>query len=223
MSRYFKHLSIGSLHKGAGFTLPELMLSTAIMAMMTTMVVSDLRASKMSDELKTAVRVVSSDIRSARDRAIGGQNVKTCTSGATIAIAEESVSLCTDLSSLGYTIPSAVGLSMASGTSYDLFADVDHAPAYANGMQDGATERWMTRNLALSGTPNVVIDHITVDGSAVNRVSLAYARQSGTMMIDGVVNLLTPKTIVITMRQTQSNQTRTITVDQWSGRLKTDL
>ena len=191
--------------------------------MLTTMVVADLRTSRMSDELKTAVRVVSSDLRSVRARAIGGENVKTCTSGSTKAVAEQGTTLCTDQTSLGYSIPSAVGMVMATGSAYELFADVDPAPLYANGLKNGAVELLFIRDLGLSGTPNVVIDQITENGIAMTPVTLAYRRQSGTMMLDGAMSSSAPKIVVITLRQTQSNETRTITIDQWSGQLKTQL
>ncbi len=190
----------------------------SILAMLTIAVVTDLRASRMSDELKTAVRVVSSDIRTAQTQAIAGQNLKTCvdTMGNRV-IAENSSATC--MTSIGYSIPSAVGLAMASGTTYDTFAEIDNQ--FVNGIED-PSEIFVNKQLAQFGTPNVTIT-IAVNGAPVNNVSLAFRRQSGTMLVDGALNATAPKIVTLTLTQTQSGQTKTITIDQWSGRILTSL
>lgn len=202
----------------SGFTLVELMVSIAIMGLIAVVTMNDMRTSQRKDQLNTAARVLAADIRAMQAQALSGKNIKSCPLGVAHTVCEQSASVCSDSAQCIAQPPSAVGLHVTvAGTSYDEFADVDSI----DGLKD-PNEIIQSRSFPLLGAQNVVIDALTAGGAPVNDADVSFQRQNGTMGINGCyapVCNAGPFTLIIQLRQTQTNDTKNIVLNAITGRI----
>ena len=207
--------------KLAGYSLPEMLIALAVLMLIALISVFGLNSASHSDELRTAARQISADIRSAQSRALEAQNVKACSTGVKQAVCENlnpgCISACQD------AIPNAFGVyMMLASSTYQTFADIN--PATPDYMLTDQGEVIMTRSF-LGLSSDVKVDSITsfrVSGGSLQPwVDASFTRQSGTThIIDPLVATLgEPSMARIVLRHAKSGQTITIEVNRVTGRV----
>ena len=207
--------------KVAGFSLTELMVSVAIIAIMTTFVVTSLGSAQQQQYLTTASRVVAGDLRSLQASALTAQNIPTCLNGSNKSIAcALTKASCAVPSSCTPQPPQAVGVAFKlNQPTYAFFAELNSPPDYADA---GASEEYLVHNLAV-GSPNVVVGALTTTTPVPSgsEVDVSFQRQNGQAQIL-VCNAgaCTPAaTLTITLKQTKTNATTDINFNPVTGRV----
>ncbi len=208
----------------SGFTLSEVMISIAIVGIISVAAFYSLRQGRMNDELNTAVRVVASDLRNVQSRALTAQNVKFCedtsTPTAKNIVCENSTALCQTPVVCTAVPPAGVGVHLTkAGSGYDFYAKYD--PGTTDWREVDPGEVFFTRSLATAGASNVKISKLgTADMSALD---VAFQRQNGNMLIDacpaGCTNLTT---ITITLQHKVSLKTASVSLNTITGRISID-
>lgn len=206
-----------------GFTLAELLVSVAIMAVISTIAVVDLRRSAEHDELATAVRVMQSDVSGLQSEALAATNIAFCQDAlANWIVCSNGTSDCAVPASCAAAAPGGVGVTFNVGSStYDLYA-VHDADA-SNWTQTSAKQVFMTRSFAQSGAPDVVIQSVTPSGPTTGRSDVLFRRQQGGMEINKTCAICAADaTLDVTLEQTQTHETESIHLDSISGRVTLD-
>ncbi len=202
-----------------GFTLIELMVSIAIMGIIAVVTMNDLRSSQRKDQLNNAARIVAADLRTFQAQALTGQNVKSCLSGTSVIVCEQSANSCSNGSiSCIAQPPSAVGLHFKTAvTEYDEFADV----ASSDWQENLPNELLQIRSLPLLGAQNVVIQELIAGSVTVTDADVAFKRQTGNMGINGCYDCGSsgPYNLTIRLKQTQTNETKDVVLDAVTGRI----
>lgn len=209
--------------KQPGFSLPELLVSIAIVTLISTIAVVNLYSSQRKEELVTAQRVLAADIRAIQSRALSAQNVKTCVSAGKNITCETSTALCDIPANCQPAPPYANGMFFHAGSAaYPFFADVDVTGK--DGMDtSGANEEYFTRSFSAVNAPNVQITSLVAAGLSVPDVNVSFDRQNGKMSIFPCTLVCAPvTTLTITMTQTQSGDTKTISLNAITGRVSLD-
>ena len=206
-----------------GFTLIEMLVSIAIIAIMTTIVIQNLGTAQQGQQLITAARVIAGDIRSQQASALTAQNIPTCSNGSKNITCALSVISCVPVGSCKPFPPYAVGLAFKSGvaqTRYALFADVDSSSR--DYLDTGAGEEYLMHDLAGAGAPNVVVSSFTLTPTVTptpTEVDVAFDRQSGQAHITcpgaGCVGTTL---LTINLKQTQSGATSAVDFNPLTGR-----
>jgi prepilin-type N-terminal cleavage/methylation domain-containing protein len=207
-----------------GFTLVELMVSIAILMLLSTTTVFSLRVTRENDELSTAARLLSSDLRNVQARSLAARNVKTCTiSGGTKRVCEDentSAQACVD--TCAAVPPPRFGVTLTTGSGkYVMFADV-------------STEDWRLSNaeeILLGRNLNplddkVLIQTITTEFGSLSTANVGVSRQSGTMRIEAcgdaglpVCAPTEPRTLTVTLRHVASGKETTVSLNSVTGRV----
>jgi prepilin-type N-terminal cleavage/methylation domain-containing protein len=208
------------MRKQLGFTFVEAMISMAVIAIIASISVFSLAASQRTDQLNTAAQVVVADLRSLQSSALSSENIKTCAAGGKNITCEQSMTACDGgASSCTPQSPAAVGVEFkVNQPSYDFFAEVEPSTAGDWALTTGSGEKYLTRSLAQSGAPNVRIVTLSV-GSPTD---VAFERQNGSMVINGCrvsQGCSTHTSLTVVLQQTQSLETRTITMNAFTGRI----
>ena len=168
----------------SGFTLVELMVSVAILLLITASVISDIQRGRQQEELASSLRLVQGALRDAQADALAAVSVKTCTVSSNNVVCEHDDSLCGAAVCNQDTSPSAFGLVFQTGTStFSFFADV-----FASDLDEDASGRERLELLRLarpkSDADTVTIDSLTADSSSVTEATVTFDRQSGNMRIN---------------------------------------
>lgn len=206
------------MHKTKGFSFTEAMVSIAILGIIATIAVFDLRKSRQTDELNTAVRVVAADLRALQTRALTAANLKTCPdAGGITVVCENGTSPCADPAQCLPAPPLAVGARFTTNqNAYDLFADVD--PSKYDVKETDATEVFFQRALDKSGAPNVTVQAL----SAGSPSDVGFLRQNGNMQVNGCnpkIGCGAPLTLTVTFLHSQSGNTKAVFMDVNTGRI----
>ena len=203
----------------SGFTLIELLISVFIISLISIAAVVNLSASRRTDQLNNAARLVAADLRSLQSRALSGQNIKSCPDkDSKQVVCENDTSACSNPMTCSPLPPLGVGVhfDVKQGTSYDLFADVD-ASSKNDWKKTDASEIFQTRDLAANGAPNVTIDDLIVNNASQLSTDVAFQRQNGLMGIDATFDK--PMTVRIKLRHLQSNDVKFVSVNSVTGRI----
>lgn len=205
------------MSKQPGFSFAEAMTSVAIIGIIATITVFDLRTSQRNDELNNGIRVVASDLRSLQSRALSATNFKSCTavSDGKKIVCESSTTGCV-AGTCVQAPPSSVGARFTAGSStYDLFAEVELSKYDAR--ETDATEVFMQRKLALSGAPNVTIFAL----SDTNPSDVVFFRQNGNMQINACNPWVcpSPQNLTVTLKHSITGKTKTVYMDTGTGRI----
>jgi len=195
------------------------MISVAILGIIATAASFSLRTSQYRDQLRTAARVVASDLRSLQARALAASNIKFCHDalGRNI-VCENSAGACVD--SCTAIAPAGVGIRLTKdGTAYDLFAKRD--PSTTDWRESYAEEKFLTRDLAASGAQNVKVGKIfspTVPDYGM--IDVAFQRQNGGMLIDACpVGCTNQNNLVIRLTHTLTSLSIEIVLNKTTGRI----
>ena len=211
--------------KVAGFSLAELMVSVAIIALMTTFVVTSLGSSQQQQYLTTAARVVAGDLRSLQASALTAQNIPTCidkNSGKNITCALSTGNCATPIACV-LQPPQAVGVAFKLGQpTYAFFAELNSPPDYADA---GASEEYLVHNLAV-GSPNVVVGALTTTAlvPSGSEVDVSFQRQNGQaqILVCNAGTCTPATTLTITLKQTKTNAVTNIYFNPVTGRVSFD-
>ncbi len=212
----------GRRNPSRGFSLIEVMVSIAILGLLSVIVVLDLNAGKRREELQAGVRVLAADIRALQTRALTAQNIKSCKNVTKNIVCETSASKCSTPGSCTPIPPYGVGLHLTTGgATYTFFADVDSSK---NDWKEtlGEDEAFFTRNLALSGASNITILELTAPGTVTkSEVHIAFERQNGRMHINPCVAgpACEVPSFTIKLRHDKNGETKNVTVNAATGRV----
>lgn len=205
------------MYKRPGFSFVEAMTSVAIIGIIATITMFDLRSSQRTDELNNGIRVVASDLRSLQSRALSATNFKTCPAvGGLLRICEGGTAVCAVPAQCLPAPPMSVGVRFyTGGTTYDLFAEVE-STKFDKLLTDG-TEVFMQRNLALAGAPNVTVFAL----SDTNPSDVVFFRQNGNMQINACDPWVcpSPQNLTVTLRHTITGKTKTVYMETATGRI----
>lgn len=210
--------------KRQGFTLVELIISIAILALISVSTIFSLRRTREKDELNTAGRLLTADIRNIQARALAGRNVLTCdtVSGRRVCEPENTTpSVCTG--ACESAPPSHFGIWFTSDEDgYILFADV----LTEDWRYDGPAEFLLLRNLNPLGGRKVVVSDIKTEFGPLETGHVAVGRQNGLVRIDAcndpgqpVCAPTEPKILQITLRHVMSDETLVVEINAVTGRV----
>lgn len=209
--------------KVSGFTVAELLISVAILTLISVTTVVSLRKNREQDELITAARVLSTDIRNLQGEALAGHNIFSCSApgGGKQICNPQAASSCVSDCTAGP--PAHVGMSlMTQQDSYAMFADISSE----NWRYDGANELLSTHSVNPLGNGRVLISALNTDVGSMTSLSFSVERQSGKMRIQacGDVGLpactpTEPQTLHIVLRHVVTGAEKVIELDARSGRV----
>jgi prepilin-type N-terminal cleavage/methylation domain-containing protein len=209
----------------SGFTLIELMVSIAILTLISTATVFSLRSTRENEELLTAARLLAGDVRSIQARALAARNVRQCSvSGGALRVCENDNT--SDIPCIGACEPAPpprFGISLAVGaTAYDVYADVN----VADGRYTNDEELLLHRDLNPLGGEKVMIRRLLTEQGDEAASSMIVSRQNGEMRIDACNDPgfpacapSEPRTLSILLRHQRSGKELTVDVNAVTGRV----
>ena len=205
-------------HKPKGFTIIELLIGLSIVVLLATITVFELGSARRGDELRTASRQLTADLRAMQARALSAKNLKTCDTGSALAVCEFGTAVC-GVNPCDQDIPAAYGVHLVSGTStYYLFADLN-PPAAVDYHYTDAGEIYQSRTLLpLNGT-DVVVDQIMSSSTVVASVDLSFMRQNGTLRVYDSTTPPESAIVRIRIRHIRSNDTMELEINRITGRI----
>lgn len=211
-----------------GFTLIELMVSISILALISTVTVFNLRNTRQTEELATAARLLTSDIRNIQARALAANNVKICDTlaGSRRVCETENPSI---VSCSGPCTPEPAaryGISFNKDSGYfDLFIDINQSD-WRISSDDEILAR---RNLNPLGGGKVLVSVLRTDTGLLSKASMAVSRQNGIMRIDAcgesglpICQPTEPKILFVTLQHQQSGKTAIVEINAQSGRVSVE-
>jgi prepilin-type N-terminal cleavage/methylation domain-containing protein len=210
------------LRRSPGFSIIELLISIAILGVLSTGGYLTLQGARNADELQTAVRVLANDLRSMQSMALSTTNVRICD----LAIGGTGVCVTTTAGCNGGTCtprpPAAVGVRLTTGSgSYTLYGKTDGTSdlRYAS-----AREVIEVRDLAGSGAQNVRVQSFTTvpGAAAANPMNIAFLRQSGSMKINQCGTCTAATELVVALRHTVTGQLARVRLNVVTGRISSD-
>jgi prepilin-type N-terminal cleavage/methylation domain-containing protein len=208
-----------------GFTLVELMISVAILTLISTATVYSLRATRQKEELRTAARILSGDIRNVQAMALAARNVLTCDIAGGVKrvceISNPSQAAC--VSECEQAPPSRYGIEYdKDGVGYTLFADIGGA----DWRLTSDLEIISQHQLNPLGNARVAISNIQTELGDADKATIAVGRQNGTMRIDACDDVglpdcvpTEPQDLKITLKHQQTDETAVIEVNAITGRV----
>ncbi|MFA4954724.1 MAG: hypothetical protein WC641_05420 [Patescibacteria group bacterium] len=205
------------ISKRPGFSFGEALISISILGLIAVIAIFDLRATRMKDELRTAERLVASDLRSAQARALSAQNLKFCPTAVGEWIScEQSTTDCAG--ACDPYPPAAIGLRLTEDSaSYVFFAKRDLTDNLR--MENG--EAFLTREFARNGAPNVKVSSV-VGVAALPNADVAFQRQNGSMRINACPTCLEEQNLTITLKHSVSDETKTVSLNSLTGRISVE-
>lgn len=208
-----------------GFTLVELMVSITILLLISTVTVFSLGSTRDNDELMTAARLLTGDIRNVQARALAATNIKTC------EIPSDHFRVCEDENPSAIPCksacvplpPSRVGIHVDRGSSaYTIFADIDGDDWRMTNQE----EIVLQRDLNPLGGGNVTIRAIRTSFADLSSADIAVGRQNGTVRIEACDDVglpacapKEPQTISIMLIHAKTSKTVTVDVNALTGRV----
>ncbi len=207
--------------KTKGFTILELLIGLSIIILLALVTVFELRNSRRTEELRTASRRITADLRGMQSRALSAKNLKTCvTPTADLAVCEFSLTAC-ESNPCAESIPSAYGVVFTKGSyKYTLFADINPSSG-VDYRYSGVDEVYSSQSILPLETDYIIIDQIIADGNLVDSADISFMRQSGTvrMFHPGVPPAVEPSLIRIRLLHTITNHTAEIEINRITGRI----
>lgn len=197
-----------------GFTLVELLVSIAIIALITTAATANFRAGRRGDELLTAGRLVAATLRRAQTDALAGRTTMFCRGGANdLRLCPSGLpascpgGTCVRELPLGYGVRFTT-LAAGAGKSVS-FADLD-----GDRMLDPGEE---IRTNAISPIPGVVVS--VVAPSAAGVLDVVFAPPKPTTYFNGAA---AAGIAAITVLHGQTGATRVVRVNGITGQVNAD-
>lgn len=220
--------------QAAGFTIVELMVSTFILFMISIAVAQDVTRAKFQEELQSSARTLVGGLRDLQARALAAGSVATCTAAAgAIYVCEVRDPGC--IGACGTQIPPfAFGVTLTvNATGTTKFAEVYSNSSYNNRQEEPNGREDLGRLNFLTGAVGsnyVSIQSLTASGSGVAGARVTFERQNGRMRVNacgdtpppwtpGCVSGPEPTTLVIVLRHSRTNASRTIRLNTLTGRI----
>lgn len=205
--------------RARGFTMLELMISIAIMGVMTTLVIVGFRSGQRSNELLLTARIVSSAIHQMRTSATAGTLVPICSGGPNDkAVCKSGVApatacpggVCSTASTVLNTLPQGYGVHLSTDPS---LANTVISFADVTGNHLFAANEEITRSPISPGT-NVIVSALCVDNACGTTLDVVYAPPGAVMSVNGSTSA---GKATITLKDPMSGATRIITVVPATG------
>lgn len=216
------------LRKKSGFTLAEMLVSVAVIAILAVIMVVNLNSGKRTEQLSDAARQLVADIRGMQSRALSAGEVKAClNASAVLIVCENSTADCADPAQCLGMVPDHYGLMVTTtATSYSMFVEYSLA-GLVNQNMDSPDEQLSRRRLLPIGSQDVEISKIELWSGTTGWVSpdptigsVVFSRQSGQAKIfDAAATGAVMGILKITLRHKISNDTLTIEVNRETGRV----
>jgi len=214
----------------------ELMVSIVILTLIATTTLFSLTSTRYKEELNTAARMLSADIRNIQARALAARNISQCTNSSgnkTVCgpdlwfITSTSTNVCVD--ACVPMPPPRFGMVVHRTSNYQLIADLNDDYRWSI-VEGGGTELFLQRSLNPAGSTNrvtvSVVDTPGVVMSPEGEAIITVNRQSGVTRINacGDAGLplcapTEPKLLNITLKHLKTNETKTIEVNAVTGRV----
>lgn len=208
-----------------GFTLIELMVSVSILALISGSTIYSLRGARDRDELKTATRILSGDLRNIQARALASRNVLTCEiqPGIKRVCENENKSSSACIGPCEQAPPPRYGIYfLRDSSSYSLFADV-HTEDWRLTNEE---EVLLIRNLNPMGGDKVSITNLRTELGALDSASIGAGRQNGVTRVEACGELglpacsgKEPRILLIVLAHSGSGETAVIEINSQTGRV----
>jgi prepilin-type N-terminal cleavage/methylation domain-containing protein len=236
MSQLFNRESVTGDLRGEdrgwrGFSAVELMVSVAILALITTTASINITKVKMREELEASARQVASTLRNLQAQALAAKMVKVCTPSSVVIVCELGTGKCGGSSCAATAVPMAVGMTIANGaSSFSTFAEAD-ASLEDRRQDSGGRESTSYVSLATgkAGTSAVTVTSLMAGSTSLTSASIAFERQNGNLRIEacGGVPPLTPAcavggeplTLRITLTHAKLAQSLTVAMNRLTGKI----
>lgn len=208
------------------FTIAELMVSVAILIIISTSVVTDITRTRYQEELISSARLVVSGMRDLQSMALAASSVKTCIPSIGVtAVCEMSATICGGTSCSGTISPSVFGATFVSGASqFTTFADVNGTSNYR---EDGSGYERIQAKVFPRPNPStafVTITGLSADGAATTPVTVTFDRQRGRMRINACLSGgCTPaeaSVLSITLTHARTGKTKIIYFNVVTGKIE---
>ncbi len=211
--------------KTGGFTLVELLVSIAILTIISSVTIVSLASSRQREELTTAARLLSADLRNIQAEALAAHNVRSCViaAGMSRVCEPENTSSMTCIGACTPLPPPHVGIHFLTGQdTYILFADV----MADDSRYGGVNELLQTHTLNPLGGGKVIISAMTTNLGPLMDADVSVGRQNGVTRINacGDANQPScsptePKVLDIILTHVSSGATATVEVNSITGRV----
>lgn len=218
----------------SGFTLAELMVSIAILIIISLAVVGDITRTRHQEEIASSARLVAATLRSLQSRALAATSVMTCEVGEAYVVCERDDGACAGAPCNTEAVPMAVGATLKTGAAViTTFAEVDIA--FEDRREDPSGREYLgAQRLAehIPGSEPVTIKQLNVGGTYQPLATVTFDRQSGAMRINacGTPQPLTPEcggnpeptTLEIELEHERRGYTKTISLNAVTGKISVD-
>ncbi len=203
----------------------ELLVSLAILIIITLAVAGDVSKTRKREELVSSVRLVHNAIRDAQARAQTARSIKMCDNAGVNVVCEANEDNCGIATCDAFIVPVAVGVSLSTGDSFaTTFAEIDATLEDrrndASGREFMETEKFAEQR---EGSNVVTISSLTAGTVSVTDATVTFERQSGNMQINGCpVPPCSPagaNTLEIVLEHSQSGQQKAIRLNALTGKI----
>jgi Tfp pilus assembly protein FimT len=203
----------------------ELLVSLAILIIITLAVAGDVSKTRKREELVSSTRLVHNAIRDAQARAQTARSVQMCNNAGVNVVCEADDSNCGIASCDALIVPVAVGVSLTTDDSFvTTFAEIDVSLEDrrndASGREYMETEKFAEQK---EGSNVVFIKSLTAGTVSVTDAAVTFERQSGNMQINGCPNPpCSPAgatTLEIVLEHGQSGQQKAIRLNALTGKI----
>ena len=207
--------SKGRTRNARGFTLIEMLISLAIFAVVTGMVVANLRVGRQGDEVRFASQLAASAIRRAQTLAISGERVFMCRQGVNDGhtCLSGQIDECPG-GSCARRVPSGYGVrfSTAEEDRMKMLLYADGGEPANRVFDPGET----VRSDSIAPSQLVVIDSVSPAGATLD---IVFAPPKPTVYVNGGTADVNAS---VTFRHLHTGQTRTVTINRISGQISAE-
>lgn len=214
-----------------GFTLAELMVSIAILIIISLAVAGDITRTRFQEELNSSARLLLGTLRDTQAQALAVKGVKTCLEdGGTRRVCETGTAGCATGTCPDITAPYAVGVTLnVSATGVSVFADVDAAfndrRELSNNRELVRADAFLTGN---TGSRYVTVNALRSGPVNFSSATVSFERQNGRMRINACdeppgapscAGSPEPTTLEIDLIHSRTNQIKTIRLNAITGKI----
>jgi len=216
----------------SAFTIAELLVSVAILIIITLSVAGDIGRTQFQAELSENTRLIMGELRNLQARALAATAVQTCDDGSgKNLVCESDATACIPAGCSTPMAPVVVGLTLATGgNTIRRFAEVD--PTYEDRRDNSGNKEWLGTTPFLTGTSQgagfVTIQSLLANGVPTSPTTVTFDRQSGNMRINpcgtppmapACPALGEPTTLEIRLVHSKTNQVRTVRLNGVTGKI----
>jgi prepilin-type N-terminal cleavage/methylation domain-containing protein len=212
-----------------GFTLVELMVSIAILAIISVTVTTDIAKTGQQEELFSSARIMVATLRGLQSRALSATSVLTCNNGTINLVCDVDDTICGVESCSTKLVPFAVGATLQTSESMvTKFAEVDVAledrREDASGCESLGEQRLAERK---SGSDAVTISSLRADSVSISVATVTFDRQDAAMRINACgtpsgappCGATEPTTLEITLTHSKLGRSETIRLNALTGKI----